>query len=87
MSRSYLLPVANHFRLYFGWARGQRAEGLHRWPTHPYWQRNGSEKDNVRFTPKMDGVAPLQMEVRVRCGIAYSYSHIVIREIRVKSDQ
>lgn len=63
---SYLLPVVNHFMLYFGWARCQRAEGLHRWPTHPYWQRNGSEKDNVSFTPKMDGVAPLQMEVRVR---------------------
>lgn len=61
---SYLLPVINHFMLYFGWARCQRAEGLHRWPTHPYWQRNGSEEANIIFTPKMDGVAPLQMEVR-----------------------
>jgi len=38
---SYLLPVINHYLLYFGLARCQRAEGLYRVPTHPFWHRNG----------------------------------------------
>ena len=40
---SYLLPVINHYLLYFGLARCQRAEGLYRMPTHPFWHRNGED--------------------------------------------
>ena len=60
-----MLPIINHFMLYFGWARCQRADGLYRGPTHPYWQRNGSEEANVAFTPGMDGVTPIEQEVKV----------------------
>ena len=64
--RSYLLPVINHYLLYFGLARCQRAEGLYRMPTHPYWHRNGSDEANAMWVPGRDGVQPLETEVRVR---------------------
>jgi hypothetical protein len=64
--RSYLLPVINHYLLYFGLARCQRADGLYRVPTHPYWHRNGSDEANAMWVPGRDGVQPLETEVRVR---------------------
>jgi len=58
---SYLLPVINHYLLYFGLARCQRAEGLYRVPTHPFWHRNGGV-----FWPKITTVSVLSHAFKPR---------------------